>query len=213
MRLIMILTLVIAVLALACGDGDNEGPTATSTAAGATATVEQPTEPAQASPSPNAEAAHTGIAELDPVIDALRSQDVERLRPLVKFSQSPRASSGMGVALCRAGEPEGTVVESFVVGGCEGEFLRPDEMDRISGSLTPYDLYAVFRVAPGSLGNDAEYAAITSTYTESAVSYSTKVFWIASGGIIGVGDCPPAPPAQFATELGLTDALLPPQTQ
>ena len=74
-------------------------------------------------------ARRTGVAELDAVIDAVESQDVDALRALLVF-QTLACTTEFGPGgppKCAEDEAEGTEVEVFAYSSCEPGWLRDDE--------------------------------------------------------------------------------------
>ncbi len=208
-------TALVALLALAaCGDG-KEQPKATPSPA--TATAAPAASPTSAAPPTSG---RTGIAELDPVIDALLSKDAKTIRPLIVFTSVPCTTAvGMGVApTCPQGQTDGHPVDIFLSGVCEGEYKTPGAEDGIAQGLAQFTLYAVYRVTAdfgfsgesyAEIGFPTEYVAIVSTPALGSDDVATLVL-INNGRITGTVFSCALPPAQYVEQLGLTDAVLPP---
>jgi hypothetical protein len=116
-------------------------------------------------PSPQPEAGfgentgHTGIAEIDHIIDTVLANNPEAELQLLQFSAlgCTHAEGLGGPPKCRAGEEEGTVVEVFPILGPEGQHMRRDEMGAWQG-IPATDVYAVYRVS-SQVYSDSEYPA------------------------------------------------------
>ena len=89
-----------------------------------------------------------GIEEIDDVINAVASGDLQLLRSLVKFTTAKcTLLDGLGgPPKCRAGEAEGTPVEVLPLLGSEGSFIRKDEMENWQG-IEASGLDAIYRVS------------------------------------------------------------------
>ena len=205
---IILLAALFAAIAVACGGDGEEAPASTRTAA--TPTAATPT--VEATPPPGQ--VQTGIPELDGIVEALWSGDPEDLRPLISFSKRTCVGFGLGLPLCGPGQPEGTLVDSFMVGLCEGVFYGPDQIDSIVDSLSDWRFYALYnRPAASALSYlpGVQYVAVVSHEGSSGVR-SSKSVEIADGHIVQTanGCPPPIHPEQLVMALGLTDAVLPP---
>lgn len=187
----MALTIVF-VLAAACGGGDSEEP-ADTPATEATATVAVASE---TSTPPGTEGA-TGIPELDAVIDALRSGDVETLRPLIEYREvACNADPQIGAPVCGPDEEDGELVEVFSYGACEGEFLRPEAIDLALDVLAETELYAVYR-APDDERYPAEFVAVVSSTSSDTDGLAWAVL-IQDGRIFTLSFSCAAPAEEFA---------------
>jgi hypothetical protein len=79
-----------------------------------------------------------GVAVLDAIIDAMRSQSVTALMALTDFDHVGCVAEQTGIGappLCRAGEVTGTTVEAITSAQCEGSQLRRDELMSAYGRL------------------------------------------------------------------------------
>lgn len=195
-----------AVLALASacdGDGVAE-PTATAPVAGPTATTAATGEPTS----------RTGIAELDQVIDTLRSHDREALRQLIRFTKfactatPPEPGSPPG---CAQGEQHGDLVDIFPLSRCEGEPLRPGFIDVALDILAQSSLYAVYRAPPDHPFAD-EYVAVIAG--SSATLWPGKAWEVAidEGRIVGLFFSCVLTPEELIDLRQLEDVVLPPET-
>ena len=101
----------------------------------------------------------TGIADVDVVLDAVESGNIQSVRELFQFTETfcTTAEGLGGPPKCRAGEADGTPVSVLPFLGSEGSFLREDEVDGWTG-LQATSLYAVFRVAE-TVYSDKDYPA------------------------------------------------------
>ena len=198
---------VAAVLAAACGDGDDGDETPTTT-------VAQPTSQPSATSLPDEPlptAGLTGIPELDAVIEALRSRDAEALRPLIAYSQvtcDPAGQVISGLPECRPGEQDGQLVEVFRYTACEGQYLRPDEIDEALSILAGTALYAVFE-SPQDQVYDSEYVAVVSDQSPDRTNLGWQVE-ITGGRIVAFRFSCATTPEDLIGAQGLTDPLLAP---
>jgi hypothetical protein len=91
----------------------------------------------------------TGNEEIDHILAAVESADIEMLRSLIKFTTAEctqREGLG-GPPKCREGEAEGTLVEVLPSIGSEGSFTLKDEIENWPG-IPVAGLYAVYEVSP-----------------------------------------------------------------
>jgi hypothetical protein len=97
----------------------------------------------------------TGIADVDNVIDAILSNDIEARRALVHYTVTPCTTApGLGgPPKCHEGEADGTPVEVFPILESEGHHVRRDSIDRGLGFMVE-GLYAVFRVPDDAFEED-----------------------------------------------------------
>ena len=99
------------------------------------------------------------MTQVDRVIDAMLDADRSAFRGLIRFLTAPCTTrEGLGgPPKCGPGETDGTPVEAFPVGGPEGTFVRPVDIDRLlPGQMT--GLYAVYRV-PASAYRESYWPA------------------------------------------------------
>lgn len=92
--------------------------------------------------------ARVGIEEIDNVLSAVASGDVQLLRSLVKFTTAKcTLLDGLGgPPKCRQGEAEGAPVGVLPFLGSEGSFIRKDEIENWQG-IEVSDVYAIYRVS------------------------------------------------------------------
>jgi hypothetical protein len=89
-----------------------------------------------------------GIGEVDRVIEAVASGELQLLHSLVNFTTAKcTLLDGLGgPPKCREGEAEGTPVEVLPVLSSEGSFIRKDEIENWQG-IEATGLYAIYRVS------------------------------------------------------------------
>jgi len=108
---------------------------------------------------------HTGIADIDSVIDIVMAGDPDAMRQLLQFSPlaCTHADGLGGPPKCKEGEGEGTKVEVFPFLGPEGHYMRRSEMDDWPG-VRATGVHAVYRVSPQAYSDEAypagEYAIV-----------------------------------------------------
>ena len=92
---------------------------------------------------------HTGIAEIDHIIDTVLEGNPEDEFQLLQFSTlgCTHADGLGGPPKCGEGEDEGTKVEVFPFMGSEGHHSRKSEMNDWPG-IHATGVYAVYRVSP-----------------------------------------------------------------
>ena len=88
------------------------------------------------------------IEEIDNVLSAVASGDIQLLRSLINFTTAKcTLLEGLGgPPKCRQGEAEGTPVEVLPFIGSEGSFIRKDEIENWQGVETS-SVYAIYRVS------------------------------------------------------------------
>jgi len=99
----------------------------------------------------------TNNPDLDVVIQAVASDDPQRLRELFQYAKIPCMTVHAlgGPPACREGEVEGTPVEVLPSRGPEGSFLHKEDAKDFP-SLNTLGLYAIYRV-PESAHSDPNY--------------------------------------------------------
>ena len=129
---------------------------------------------------------HTGIAELDAIIDAFFTRDVDRLAGLAQYTTQSCAEQGSVASPpeCPAGVKADTLVHVFPVYSCEGSYIWPDGMNEYLGNLVNDDqeLFGVYRDHNGA-PND--YEIILRTWTEPARPHPT-VLSISDGRLVSI---------------------------
>ena len=123
-------------------------PTAVTPSLAATLPVTAPTDEPLHPPG-----THTGIAEVDAIIDAALGGDVAAVRELIRYTVTAcTTADGLGgPPKCEPGERPGTEVTVFPILGSEGAFVRPNSIDTLL-PLGAKGLYAVYRVRSGTPG-------------------------------------------------------------
>ncbi len=133
----------------------------------------------------------TNIPELDRVIDLLVHQDVDGLIQVVSFHAVPCGESRTvgGQPPCAPGTPEGSPVDGFPVGACEGGDLSIDQLRPAFGDVLLHQrsaaVYAVIRTNPA--GAAPTYDVVMTEDRPSAATADAS-FWKvdASGHITGL---------------------------
>ena len=114
---------------------------------------------------------HTGIADLDTVIDTVMAGNQSNILQLLKFSTlSCTHADGLGgPPKCEEDEKEGTKVEVFSFLGPEGHHMRYSDLDDWIG-VPATAVYAAYRVSPQAYSNEdfpaGEYAIVFITDRE-----------------------------------------------
>jgi hypothetical protein len=193
--------LLTSILIAACGPGGKRA-----------STPDQITEVTEA---PNSVSLRrTRIAGVDAVTDAVFSGDPETLRSFVKFTSIACTTNppGLGGTLvCKPDEAGGTVVEAFPEAGCEGHYVRPDEMDPLMQSLTgDYDsLYAVY-LPTANLWPPGDYVVVLSENVPDLGAIGGQLM-ITDGRLVGVKASCGRTPEQVMQDEPLDKVMLPPE--
>ena len=187
-------------VALACNDDDNGGPSLRETLAPDPTATDLPS------------GALTGIPELDDVLHALFSGDEEAVRALVEFSQVACEVQPFGLGSppqCLGDEPDGTLVDVYPHGYCEGVYIRPEDMaGRYMSLATPgASLYAVYRHT-GNLWPPGEFVAVYTDSLEEPAPVSTTTVSIADGRIVGSFSGCGGTPEDYITSWKLVEPVL-----
>jgi hypothetical protein len=130
-----------------------------------------------------------GIEEIDHVLSAVASGDLQMLRSLVKFTTG-KCTLGEGLGgppKCREGEVEGTLVEVLPFLSSEGSFIRRDEIENWQG-IEVSGLYAIYRVSAAVTYEEyypAGEVAIIFVAPENRPAVSLR---IGDGGIVRVDE-------------------------
>jgi hypothetical protein len=101
------------------------------------------------------------VAQLDALTTALRTRDVEVVRPFVGFRAIACAATPElgGAPPCGPGEETGDQVEAFYLATCEGSYLRPAAVQQALDLLVQMDVYAVYRL-PGLARSPGDYSVV-----------------------------------------------------
>jgi len=194
----------VLVASAACGGGRH--PDATP---GAATTEAVPTTSATVVPSPTPlgfvaplypffpPGTHTGVAEVDAIIDAAVGGDTALLRSRLVLSQVPCDQTRADYRRppdCPPGVPAGTPIDVLPAGDCEGSFRRAADID---GALAAYVaaqplLYGLALQPAANADEPDTYAAV---FTTRKPTLPTVVISIRSGGVVGAASgCGESPP-------------------
>ena len=153
-------------------------------------------------------------AEVMPVLEALFWGAMDERRALIQhINVGCTTADGLGgPPKCASGEAEGTLIEVFPVGGAEGHFVRPEEIDRAL-EFTVDGLYAVYRPVPGrdplTYWPVGEYALL---FERQIYNTSQPVTVFVQGGkIVRLGFSHPVDPAELLNAVPLDRILIPPE--
>jgi len=154
-----------------------------------------------------AEAVHlslpqVGVAAVDAAYRAAFFGDANELLAQVALRPYACVSSGMGALLCQPGEAEGTLVDGFIVSGCDGIIER--DPVRISAALID-----VARATRGLVG-----VAVSASGSEYRVALATPgpgmALYVDASGIYGVNRGCERPAAELLYDWPEATILLPP---
>ncbi|MCI0777299.1 MAG: hypothetical protein J4N95_03895 [Chloroflexi bacterium] len=162
---------------VACGDNGAPQPTA------------EPTQTILPTATDVPSGALTGIPELDAVLGALFSGDEDAIRSLVRFTPTAceKQPAGLGSPpQCLGDEPDGTFVDVYLHGYCEGVYIRPEDMAvRYLSLATPgASIYAVYR-HPEQLWPPGEFVAVYTDSLAEPAPVNVRSVFITDGRIVG----------------------------
>jgi hypothetical protein len=148
---------------------------------------------------------------IEPIIAALRSGDPEAIRPHIGFGFA-QVSCGNAPA---QGSPvpnscNNTPEPAFFYGTCEGEYLRPSEVQRALDVMAGMQLYAVYRVPP-QFRSVGQYSVILTDRRADTAGQAWEAV-IDNERIVALIYSCTLPPNRLIELRGYTDAVLPPQT-
>jgi len=199
MKAILALALV-AVIAAACGGGGNAKPTAT-TETTRTADVRE-----------------TGIREVDAVIAAAESGDLDALVSLMHFTKVPCTATPAPTSAeyihCPTGQPDGSPADALLVAACEGTSMvnADGPAGDLRGWLGALDrrVYAVYRADKSYRVPDFPVVNYAVVFTHDLDGHPAGLaLLVGPTGLVGIDvDCGYSP-QQLAQQWG--DPVLPPQ--
>ena len=116
----------------------------------------------------------TGIADVDEVLAAVESGDVQALRALVRFTKvgCTKAEGMGGPPKCREGEAEGTLVNVLPLLGPEGSFIHEAELS----NFQPMDMTGIFAMYSVSASAYAEEAYPAGEYAVMFTTIEDQIF-------------------------------------
>ena len=129
----------------------------------------------------------TGIAGIDTVLEAVESNDPQKLRDAIHYPTLAcnTVNALGGPPACHEGEAEGTLVEALPILGSEGGHLRKEDI-KDSFVLDVIGLYAVYRVSE-KVFSDANYPkGDYGVILVGADNSSNVVLQIKEGGIVRI---------------------------
>jgi hypothetical protein len=140
----------------------------------------------------------SGVPEVDAVIQAFLGSDLGGRRRLVRYLTTPctTAQGSGGPPKCAAGEANGALVTVFPLLGAEGEFVRPDAIDRVL-QFEVDGLYGVYRV-PASAYRETywpagQYGIVFVCKEDLPANKGMRqqaVVYVESGGIVRIARSP-----------------------
>lgn len=146
---------------------------------------------------------HSGIPEVDAVIDAVLSGDRNKLRPLIAFRKMVCTATpqGIGRLYCETAEPDGTQVGVIPAGQCEGSFLREDKLDEFY--LSAGSIFAVFR-------STSEYSLVFSRPSADRPKPLAIVVQVSSGRVTSINYGCGETALEYVTRVHPQEFFLPP---
>jgi hypothetical protein len=148
---------------------------------------------------------------IQPIIAALRSGDPEAIGPYIGFGFA-QVSCGNSPA---QGSPvpstcNSTPEQAFFYGTCEGEYLRPSEVQRALDVMAAMQLYAVYRIPP-QFRSVGQYSVILTDQSADAAGQAWEAI-IDNERIVALIFSCAVTPDRLIELRRYTDAVLPPQT-
>jgi hypothetical protein len=159
----------------------------------------------------SAQAQEDDLEAVAAIVDVLFAGDEEAIRPLIGYSQYPCDPEPMGIGanpMCLEGEEEGTLVNAFSSGACEGGLTREEDIDGIVEVLAAPgpQFVAVYDVRQqDSFG---EYVAMY-THTRQGNPGAAGRVDISGGKIVNYGSGCAANAEELAAQLGGIEVELP----
>ena len=185
---------------VACGDNGAPQPTA------------EPTQTILPTATDVPSGALTGIPELDAVLGALFSGDEDAIRSLVRFTPTAceKQPAGLGSPpQCLGDEPDGTFVDVYLHGYCEGVYIRPEDMAGRYMSLATLGaaLFAVYR-ATEEVWPPAEFVAVYTNSSSEPAPVNARAVSITDGQIVGSFSGCGTTPEEYITSRKLVEPVL-----
>lgn len=154
--------------------------------------------------------------ELQPIIDAMLYRGYVQRRDLVQFLTTPcTTAEGLGgPPKCAEGETEGTMVDVLPVGGSEGSFVRPEDIDRAL-DFGVKGFYAAYRVSETAYREAywpaGEYALVFDR-EENDYPFPVTVL-VEDGKIVRINYDMGMSPADILAAVPVEDIVIPPSAQ
>ncbi len=163
----------------------------------------------------------TGISEVDAVIDALESLDIEMLISLIRPRDVPCRATPPPLAsepTCPPEQVDGSLVEAFYVVSCKGGFVPIDRgvqntIRLLNEQLPESRVYGVYRVPPlpRTASEVPRYVVVLSFEPERADGFGPFGWTLTlEDGLVGYDYGCARSPEQLIKDNGLTDSLLTP---
>lgn len=205
----------VLILAAACDDDGATEPTTTATPEAQATGVETTATRVSGTPAPSG---RTGIPEVDALLAAFSADDRkgsgEPFKPLIGFTEIACTATPEGIGgppPCQLNEEDGELVEVFDYGACEGEYLRPHQIDRVLSILARSSLYAIYRPATDGRYSGDYVAVVTDTAAEGmGLAWAVE---IDDGKIVGLSFSCAAGPEEFVQQFAPEDVVLPPEAE
>lgn len=119
-------------------------------------------------------------------VDALRTKDPIQIRPHVGFRKigcTTEPAQG-GPPMCASGESDGDQIHAFYYGTCEGQYLRPAEIDQALNGLADMEVSGAYRI-PKKTESGYEYSIILEDHASTREGYAWEAI-LDNGEIIGL---------------------------
>lgn len=154
-------------------------------------------------------------AEVMPILEAFFWGATPDRRSLIRYtSVGCTTANGLGgPPPCAPGEAGGTLIEVFPVGGAEGHYIRPEDIDLTLGFAVDA-LYAVYQPVPGADPVEywpvGEYALL---FEHQAYNTSMPITaFVQDGKLVRLDfSAYPVDPAQLLSAIPLDRILIPPE--
>lgn len=216
LRTAALASIAVALTVLACSGGqDDTSNLPTDATLSPTA---EPTSLPQATVAPQPD---TGIPEIDAVVDAVESRDIEALVSLIRATRVPCTTTIGQLTLeppCPADTVDGSIIDAFHVVNCEVGFVPIDHaielMFREYGAifLPTSTIYGVYRPpSSSSFGGGMSSYAIVLSFEMADSSDPFGWMLIVEDGLVGVDSGCVRSPEHLIEDNRLTDPLLTPR--
>lgn len=162
----------------------------------------------------------TGIVEVDAVIDAVESRNVDAILSLVHYTDLPCTSTPLPAEYihCVSGQPEASPAAAFLVAACEGTFMVNSNSPAIDlrKQIGAVDgrVFAVYRAGASDVFRAGHFPAVdyavVLTFDLQGRAAGLALL-VGSNGIVGIDTDCGVPPAQMAETERFGEVVLQPQ--
>lgn len=195
-RRVLILLLAAVLLGAACSS-ENAAPSSSSTIA-PSIPAPPPTPVVRTHP----RGTRTNIAAVDAILEAVEGNDLARLAAIVEFRMIACRTvirDAGDLPACPEGVPDGSRVDVFPEGYCEGSYIYRGSVPEAFGNLATAQVFGVYRGSP--LGSPVDYAIVL---------WPGGLWHIRGGRVVAIDHGCGATPEGLVSGWQLTETLLAP---